>query len=718
MTWPRTTLATLFSAALALLVVLLVGLFALLQQRTSTVASAAALRAESAALTRIHAELAAYLDRGDQALTARRARIAAGRCGVGPSLETQSCLVSVLLEDKELSEVTLTSAHGRVGPDEEVFVEPSERWQVSAYRAAAGGLAERPLCVRVTRGDGAGFSAREECREPKDILLMALPAKVNAQAGDPTESFSFTKPLASEFVGKTIWSDLSYSQLDQALPEPQRRVQLTALRGEVMADGQLVVLKASLLADSIDRKLRAIRVAAPGEDDPYRVVLADGLGRLVSRPRETDALEDDDDDLRVMHPAADPVLEAALAASAGEACGAGAFTVGGAGYHFVCQSAGEQLQGWRLLVTGPDDYYRKDLDAALRAMLLASAGLLTAIFLVMLFTLRRLRAALEQIEDRAKQMSAFHFEKSSVGSSFTDVEETLGSIELAKTAMRAMGRYVPVDLVRQLFADQQEPRLGGQVKAVSMVFTDLEGFTALAESRPVEEVAQMLGSYLEAMTRAIHEEHGIVDKFIGDAVMALWNCARTVEEHAVHACAAVLRCQAVTEALFASPAWAGRPRLTTRYGVHSGEVLVGTFGAPDRFNFTAIGDAVNLAARLESLNKQYGTTVLVSEQTARLAGERFAFRKVGRVAVKGKATAVDIFELLGPADAPRVSAQVVQVYEAALAAYGAARFTQARALLEPQLDDPPSARLHERCGELLERPPPPGFTGVHVAQEK
>ncbi|MBX7097964.1 MAG: adenylate/guanylate cyclase domain-containing protein [Myxococcaceae bacterium] len=717
MTWPRTTLATLFSATLALLVLVLVAQYALLRQGTSAAAAAAAERAESAALARIHDDLSAYLDRGNEALTALRARVAAGRCGLGPSLETQSCLVSVLLEDKELSEVTLTSAHGHVDEDGEVAVESSERWQVSAYRAPAE-HGERRLCVRVTRGDGAGFSAREECREPKDILLMALPATLDGQANDPTESFSFTKPLSPEFLGKTIWSDLSYSQLDQALPEARRRVQLTALRGEAMLDGQLVVLKASLLADSIDRRLRAIRVAAPGDDDPYRVVLADGLGRLVSRPRASDVLEDDDDDLRVMHPAADPVLEAALAASAGEACGSGTFSVGGRGHHFLCKSAGEQFQGWRLLVVGPDDYYRRELDGALRTTVLAAAGLLAAVFLVTLFTLRRLRAALERIEDRARQMSAFRFEPSDPGSHFTDVEETLGSIELAKTAMRAMGRYVPVDLVRQLFVDQQEPRLGGQVKAVSMMFTDLEGFTSLAEGRAVEDVANQLGRYLEAMTRGIHAEHGIVDKFIGDAVMALWNSARTVEEHAVHACAAVLRCQDLTAALYASREWGGHPPLVTRYGVHTGEVLVGNFGAPDRFNFTAIGDGVNLAARLESLNKQYGTTVLVSEQTAALARERFAFRKVDRVAVKGKTTAVDIFELLGPVDAPRVGAQVVRVYEEALAAYCGGRFAEARALLASQLGDPPSARLHERCAELEARPPPPGWSGVRVAQEK
>src|SRR5207244_2984795 len=127
-----------------------------------------------------------------------------------------------------------------------------------------------------------------------------------------------------------------------------------------------------------------------------------------------------------------------------------------------------------------------------------------------------------------------------------------------------------------------------------------------------------------------------VDKFVGDAVMALWNAPSERPDHAAMACEAVLRCKEVTQTLYASSAWSGLPPLRTRFGLHLDRVLVGHFGAPERLSYTAMGDGVNLAARLESLCKQYGVTVLVSDAVVERVRGKFVFRLVDRVAVKGK----------------------------------------------------------------------------------
>jgi len=220
------------------------------------------------------------------------------------------------------------------------------------------------------------------------------------------------------------------------------------------------------------------------------------------------------------------------------------------------------------------------------------------------------------------------------------------------------------------------------------------------------------------MTAAVQAADGTVDKYIGDAVMALWNAPRPCPDHAIKACEAALACVARTEALFASQAWEGFAPFVTRFGIHRERVMVGHFGAPDRLSFTAIGDGVNLAARLEGLNKQYGTTILVSETIERAAQGHFAFRRVDRVAVKGKAVAVEVYELLGALDVSPERVAAARRYERALDAYFARDFAGALALLADARTDGPSRVLAERCRLLHEAPPPPDWDGAFVAKAK
>jgi adenylate cyclase len=220
------------------------------------------------------------------------------------------------------------------------------------------------------------------------------------------------------------------------------------------------------------------------------------------------------------------------------------------------------------------------------------------------------------------------------------------------------------------------------------------------------------------MTSAIRSCGGTIDKFIGDAVMALWNAPGLRPNHARLACTAILACKEAATQLYASPAWSGLPPLRTRFGLHRDVVLVGHFGAPERFSYTALGDGVNLASRLEGLGKQYGVDAVVSEAAAAAAGGDFAFRRLDRVAVKGRLEGVLVYELLGRADVQLPDAASVRAYEEAFDAYVRRDFAGAIARLEQHREDGPSRILLARCHEFLRNPPPPQWDGVHVATAK
>jgi len=220
---------------------------------------------------------------------------------------------------------------------------------------------------------------------------------------------------------------------------------------------------------------------------------------------------------------------------------------------------------------------------------------------------------------------------------------------------RAFQHYVPPAVVEDLVADTGKLRLGGEKRELTVLFSDIRGFTALSETMPPEELVKLLNGYFTRMTERVFAHQGSLDKYIGDAIMAVFGAPVPAPHHARLACRAALDMVGELEALQEEWRRAGVPPLDIGIGINSGPMIVGNMGSARRFNYTVLGDAVNLASRIESLNKDYGTNILISEHTYAQVREEFAnAREIDEVRVRGRAQPVRLYELIPQARLARM----------------------------------------------------------------
>lgn len=282
-------------------------------------------------------------------------------------------------------------------------------------------------------------------------------------------------------------------------------------------------------------------------------------------------------------------------------------------------------------------------------------------------------------------------------------------------ALDSFSRYVPVDVVRELVRRGDVAKLGGASAELSILFTDVKGFTSAAEKLPPDVLTTHVAEYFGEMLGILEDHRATVDKLIGDAIMAFWGAPVGNPSHARDALVAVLACVARLEELGARWEAAGLPTFRTRFGLHTGTVVVGNVGSATRLSYTILGDAVNLASRLEGTNGVYGTTVLCSSAFRDAVGEGFEFRLVDRVAVKGRVEPVAIYEPLGPVGrVAETELALARAYEEALERYAARDFDEALRRLEPLVEagDAPSRRLHALALELRGATLPSDWDGV------
>jgi adenylate cyclase len=291
----------------------------------------------------------------------------------------------------------------------------------------------------------------------------------------------------------------------------------------------------------------------------------------------------------------------------------------------------------------------------------------------------------------------------------------------ARFIRQAFAHYVAPDVVEDLVRRPEALRLGGEKRELTVMFSDVRGFTTLSESMEPQELGRFLNRYMNAMTGLILEGRGTVDKFIGDAIMAMWGAPLPDPQHPRHAVETALAMSDRLETLRAQWAAEGLPAIEIGIGLNSGEMTVGNMGSDQRFDYTVLGDNVNLASRLEGLSKAYGVRIVVSEATRNACGEAVAWRLLDRVRVKGKEQPIRIYEPLGAAPAAAARAAAARAFEEAQRRYLARDWDAADAALRRlEAEDPqPVYRLYrERIARFRAEPPPRDWDGVYTFTSK
>ena len=285
----------------------------------------------------------------------------------------------------------------------------------------------------------------------------------------------------------------------------------------------------------------------------------------------------------------------------------------------------------------------------------------------------------------------------------------------------AFGRYLSPELARLVSERPEMLRLGGDKRRLTVLFSDIRSFTSISERLTPEGLVELLNVYLGEMTDVVFEHQGTLDKYIGDAIMAVWGAPVPHDDHAARACRAAVDMQdrlRVLDATFDEKGW---PRLEIGVGVHTGEMVVGNMGSARRLSYTVIGDNVNIASRLEGLTKHYRARILASEDAVAEARGAVVVRELDRVRVKGKAAPVGIFEVLGHVGDERWT-QAVEDFAPALELYRTRRWREAldrfERILERSPGDGPSELYAERCRAFLADPPPADWDAVTVMDSK
>jgi adenylate cyclase len=281
--------------------------------------------------------------------------------------------------------------------------------------------------------------------------------------------------------------------------------------------------------------------------------------------------------------------------------------------------------------------------------------------------------------------------------------------------------YLNPSLVDELVTHPERLVLGGRREELTVLFSDIEGFTTISQSLPPEQLVALLNEYLDEMSEVIFDNDGTVDKYEGDAIMAFWGAPLPQKDHALRACTAAIQMIQRLEKLNLRWTKEEKPFLNIRIGINTGPMVVGNMGSQRKFAYTVIGDSVNVASRLEGANREYRTRIMVTERTFRLLNDRIVGRVLDRITVRGRSEAVTVYELLYLRSEPvhQAIVEMLQRYTEGMALYQTQRWSQAREKFEQALaalpDDYPS-RIYMSRAAMYEKNPPPEWTGIFRPQ--
>ncbi|MBM2811449.1 MAG: adenylate cyclase [Chloroflexi bacterium] len=288
----------------------------------------------------------------------------------------------------------------------------------------------------------------------------------------------------------------------------------------------------------------------------------------------------------------------------------------------------------------------------------------------------------------------------------------------------AMGKYLSPAILNEVLKDPGRLRLSGEKRIMTCLFTDIRGFTTISERLDPETLVRILNEYLTEMTNIVHQWQGVLDKYMGDAIMAWWGAPTDQPDHAYRACMTAIEMRAKLRMLHDRWQDTGLPQLEMGVGINTGPMVYGNTGSNERFDFTVLGDSVNLASRLEGVNKEYGSNIIITEMTyANVKDRDLVVRFLDVIEVMGKTEPVGIYELLGTQSSVGTrTPDLLDAWDAAIRLYRAQDFTMAADAFSRVLDidpfDGPSHVYIHRCIDLGATPPPTDWDGVFVMTHK
>ena len=310
-----------------------------------------------------------------------------------------------------------------------------------------------------------------------------------------------------------------------------------------------------------------------------------------------------------------------------------------------------------------------------------------------------------------------------INTSIHEIDVMNTSFNNMKKGLKSFRRYVPADLVAELINEGAEAGIGGDNRELTLFFSDIEKFTSISEGLAPEQLVSDLCEYFDTVSKTIIEFRGTIDKYIGDSVMAFWGAPKKMDNAPEMACTSALAIRDRLSHLFMRWSNHNKPIFNTRIGLHTGDVIVGNMGYSDRLNYTAIGDAVNLASRLEGLNKYYGTSILLSDTVKNKVMDKFEFRRIDKVTVVGRTVPIEIYELISAKDdiTPQTK-KLHSLYEDGLNFYFEQNWDNAirhfATVLKYKPEDKAARVMQNRSLKFRSAPPAPDWDGIFVVPAK
>ena len=310
------------------------------------------------------------------------------------------------------------------------------------------------------------------------------------------------------------------------------------------------------------------------------------------------------------------------------------------------------FNGHRVVAAAPfDELMANAQRGLLHGIGVSSIVLAGGIASALLFA-RLISKSLQKLTQGVRRLQELDFDTPiTVRSRIAEIATSASAMSAASATIRTFGLYVPKELVRQIIATSQFTGRSAQREDVTALFSDIFDFTTISEQHPPEEVVQLLSAYFDIFSEVVATHHGAIIQFLGDSVFAMWNAPTPDPKHAEDACRCALALQERIGVFNASLEERGQPVFRTRFGIHTGSAVVGSVGASERLQYTGMGDTVNVASRLEGLNKAFGTTILVSSAVVARCPPDLIFRPLGATQAKGRAQALEVFEVIGAAEA-------------------------------------------------------------------